>query len=412
LIYEYHPANEIRGSYYDIYQGKTIVVGLTSSVAVYRCIDIIRELIRRSADVIAVMSKEATKLVTPTLLEWATGNKVYTEFGGEVGHISLSRKASSMLICPATANTISKISSGIGDTSVTLLALSMLGLGKPVIIVPAMHYNLWKSPPLEKSINELKGYGVTVIPPRIEENRAKIAPIDDVLAAVEAQTLRGNDLKGLKILVTAGPTREFLDPIRFLTNASSGKMGVAIAREAYFRGAEVTLIHGPLTTSKPYYIRTKEVTTAEEMLNVVREELTKDSYDALIMAAAPTDFRFRESFKEKVSSERELGPLYLELNPKISLEIRRFFKGLMVGFSAEYVKGDKERLRLLAINKLKNRGFDIIVANDVSRKDIGFASDFNEVLIITKNEVLEIPKAPKTVIARIILDKVKVMIKK
>jgi len=405
-----HPVEEIRGSYFNIYEGRIIIFGLTSSAAIYKSIDVMRELIRRNAKVIAVMSEEATKLISPSLIEWATGEGVFTEFGGEVGHISLGRITSSMVVCPATANTIAKIAAGIGDTPVTLTALSILGLNKPLIIVPAMHYSLWSSPTFRDSLNKLMRYSnVVVVPPNIREGKAKIANVEDIVAAVEAATLRGKDLDGLRILVTAGPSREYLDGVRFLSNPSTGKMGIAIAREAYFRGANVTLIHGPVTTPIPYYIRTISVMSAEDMLRAVLNEIKTHKYDAIIMAAAPTDFKFKDIIEGKLDSSRGINVTLIP-NPKISVEVRKYFKGLIVGFSAEYVKGDKKLLKELALRKLHERGFDLVVANDVSRSDVGFASDFNEVLILSEREVVEVPKAPKSVIARTILDKVKVML--
>ena len=404
-----HPVEEIKGAYFDIYEGRTIIFGLTSSAAIYKSIDVMRELIRRNAEIVAVMSKEATKLISPTLIEWAIGKKVFTEFGGEVGHISLGRMASSMIICPATANTIAKIAMGIGDTPVTLTALSILGNNKPLVIVPAMHFSLWSSPTFKEALHKLVKYDVVIVPPKISEGKAKIADMEDIIAATEAATLRGKDLSGLNVLITAGPTREYLDSIRYLTNPSSGKMGIAIAREAYFRGADVTLIHGPVYTSVPHYIKSINVMSAEDMLKAVINEVKRRKYDVIIMAAAPTDFRFDKVIKGKIESSENIE-VTLRPNPKISLEVRKYFEGLIVGFSAEYAKGDKNLLKEHAIRKLHERGFDLIIANDVSRTDVGFASDFNEVLIVNGKEVAEVPKAPKSVIARIILDRIKVMI--
>jgi len=411
-ISNYHPANEIRGLKGRVLSGCTIVLGLTGSSAIYRSIDVARELIRRGARVIPVLSREAAKLVSPELFRWATGEEVFTEFSGEVGHIALSREASSMLICPATLNTISKVVNGIGDTTVTLVAMAMLGNGKPVIIVPAMHYNLWHTYEKLKLYQSLSELGITVVPPVISEGKAKIAGINDVVAAVEAVTLRGRDLSGLRILVTAGATREWLDRVRFLTNPSTGKMGLAIAREAYFRGAEVTLIHGFITgDSVPHYIKSINVSTTEEMAEAVVSEVRSKEYDAVILAAAPTDFKFSKVFSGRLSASD--APLSIELvaTPKISLIIRNYFKGLVVGFSAEYAEGSEELLVSNAIKKMKERLFDIIVANDVSRTDIGFASDYNEVYIIHRDgEVVKVSKTLKSEVARRILDEVKKML--
>ncbi len=402
---KHHPSSEIVGTYSSTLKDTSIVVGVTSSAAAYRAVDVVRELMRRGANVYVVMSKDATKLVSPMLFEWATGNDVYVEFGGETGHIALSKICSSMVIAPATLNTLAKVASGVADTSVVLIAITMMGMGKPVVVAPAMHKCLWDSPQTKEVLSKIKHWGVTVVPPSIKENKAKFPPVDDIVAAAEAATLRGKDLQGLKILVTAGPTREYLDPVRFLTNASSGRMGIAIAREAYFRGAEVTLVHGPVTVSVPHYIKSVGVRTTKEMLDAVISEVTSRNYDAVILAAAPVDYTFSEYSKEKIKSSSSELRLTLVPTPKISTELRKAFDGLLVGFAAETAFGSSSRLIELAREKLKKRGFNIIVANDVSRSDIGFSSDFNEVYIIDDRGLAEhIPKSPKSVIARRLLD--------
>ena len=403
-----HPSSEIIGTYSSVLKDNAIIVGVTSSAAAYRSIDVVRELMRRGAEVYVVMSKDAARLISPALFEWATGNEVFVEFGGETGHIALSKMCSSMIIAPATLNTMSKIANGIADTSVTLTAITMIGMDKPLVIVPAMHKYLWDSPQAKETLNKIGQWNVILVPPIIEEHKAKFPLIEDIVSAAEAATLRGKDLLGLRILVTAGPTREYLDPVRFLTNASSGKMGVAIAREAYFRGAEVTLVHGPMSTSVPHYIRSERVVTTSEMLDVVISEVTSGNYDAVILAAAPVDYSFSKYSKEKIKSSNKELELTLTPTPKISAELRKVFSGLLIGFAAETAFGDSNKLITLAQEKLRKRGFNVIVANDISRPDIGFTSDFNEVYIIDDKGIKEhIPKSPKSVIARRLLDIVK-----
>lgn len=405
---ESHPADEIRGSVSNHLSNIKIGFGLTGSVAIYRIIDVMRELIKRGAEIHVVMSKAATELLNPTLVEWATGSRVLTEFKGEVGHVSLSKEVSSFTIAPATADIISKLAHGVCDNPVSLTAVNVLGLGKPVVVVPAMHSGLWYSPPVNEALRKLEEFGVVVVPPDISDGRAKLPENEDIIAAVEASTLRGRDLRNIRILVTAGPTREYLDRVRFLTNASSGKMGVAIAREAYFRGADVTLVHGPLSVRKPHYVRSISVTTTEEMLNAVLSEVRSKKYDAVILAAAPADFRFRKHVEEKLKSDVGFLTVELETTPKISLGLRKEFSGLLVGFAAEVVEGEVSRLAELALEKLEKRGFDIIVANDVSRSDIGFTADYNEVLLISRRGRREfVGRSLKEVVARRILDLVK-----
>ncbi len=405
---ESHPADEIRGSVSNHLSNIKIGFGLTGSVAIYRVIDVMRELIRRGAEIHAIMSKAATELLNPTLVEWATGSKVLTEFRGEVGHVSLGKEASSFAIAPATADIISKLAHGVCDNPVSLTAVNMLGLKKPVIVVPAMHSGLWYSPPVNEAMRKLEEFGVVVVPPDISDGRAKLPENEDIVAAVEASTLRGRDLRNIRVLVTAGPTREYLDRVRFLTNASSGKMGVAIAREAYFRGADVTLVHGPLSVRKPHYVRSISVTTTEEMLNAVLSEVRSKKYDAVILAAAPADFRFRKYVEGKIKSDVGFLAVELETTPKISLGLRKEFSGLLVGFAAEVVEGEVSRLAELALEKLEKRGFDVIVANDISRSDIGFTADYNEVLLISRRGRKEfVGRSLKEVVARKILDLVR-----
>ncbi|MEM2006207.1 MAG: bifunctional phosphopantothenoylcysteine decarboxylase/phosphopantothenate--cysteine ligase CoaBC [Sulfolobales archaeon] len=404
---KWHPASEIRGKLSSVLSGKSIALGITSSVSLYRSVDLARELIRLGADVYVVMSPEATKYVTPRLFEWATGNDVFVDFAGEVGHITLAEICDAFVIAPATANTIAKIALGVSDTSVTVLAQSFLGLKKPVVMVPAAHYSLLTSPPISEAIGKLEKLGVTIVPPVIEERRAKYPPLEEVVAAVETTVLRSKDLKGLKFLVTAGPTREPLDNVRFLTNSSSGRMGLAIAREAYFRGAEVTLVHGPLAMATPHYIRSIAVRTTQEMLDAVLSELKSEIYDAIVLAAAPVDFRFADVVRGKISSEVDSLSAVMVPTPKISSEIRKVFEGLVVGFAAEFAGGRFDDLVSKAREKLAKRGFNIVVANDISKPDIGFASEYNEVVVLTdKGESVVVSKTRKAEVARVILDQI------
>ena len=404
----YHPAQEIEGTKVPVLSGRRIAFGLTGSVAIYRSVDVMRELIRRGAEVYAVLSEAATELVRPALIEWATGSKAFTSFAGETGHVALGRTCDSMVIAPATADILSKIAHGICDNPVSLTAVDVLGLGKPLIVAPAMHRGLWKSPPVVETIKKLEEFGVTIIPPVSLEGKAKYPSTEDVVAAVEAITLRGRDLRGLRMLVAAGPTREYLDNVRFISNPSSGRMGIAVAREAFFRGAQVTLVHGPLSVGKPHYIRSVGVETTEEMLQVIVGELSGNKYDVIVMAAAPADFRFGRKFSGKVRTKSGSITITLEPTPKIAAEVRKRFKGLLVGFAAECVAGDLNALAEAAQHKMRERGFDIIVANDVCAEDSGFATETNEVLIIVKGKEPEHVKLTlKSEVARRILDAVR-----
>ncbi len=403
----YHPVSEIAGVKGEVLKGKAVIFGLTASAAIYRSVDVMRELIRRGAKVYPLMTEEAASLISPTLIEWATGSKTYVRFAGGVGHVALGREASSMAIAPATANTICRLAAGVAEDAVTLTALEVMGLGKPLVLVPAMHYGMWVSPQVRDAVTRLRRWGVTILGPEVAEGKAKYPPIDEVVSAVESVTLRGKDLRGFRVLVTAGPTREWLDRVRFLTNPSSGRMGVEIARDACFRGAEVTLVHGPLTVPEPVCVRRIAVETTEGMLSVVLKEVRSTRYDAVVLAAAPLDFKFASRFEGKIRSGRPVN-VRLEPLPKISLALKREFKGLLVGFAAECVDGDYGELERRARAKLEERGFDIIVANDVCREGVGFGSEYNEVLILEREgSVTRVSTTLKSEVGRRVLDVVR-----
>jgi len=402
-----HPSKAIIGEESKTLIGKSVVLGVTGSIACYRSIDLARKIMRRGAEVYPVLSSKASELISPTLFEWATGNIAIVEFSGEVGHIQYAENADSMIIAPATANTIAKIANGISDTSVTLTAIAMKGAKKPVGIVPVMHLHLYRSPRMIKNIRELEAQGYMILPPIVEDDKAKMPEVDDIAHFTEVLTLRGRDLTGLKILVTAGPTREYLDPVRFISNPSSGRMGVSIAKEAYFRGAKVTLIHGPITIDIPSWIKAIGITSTDELLNSVMKELSKGDYDVVIFAGAPIDFKFKEFYQHKIESSK--GPITVELTltPKVVHEVRRKYPELyIVGFAAETVSTDDELIDK-AEEKLRRYGLNMIVANNVLRRDIGFSSLMNEVYIVDEHgRKLHIPKSRKEEIARIILDEI------
>ena len=404
-----HPSEDLLGEESRVLWGRKIVLGITSSVALYRSIDLARKLMRRGARIRIVMSREASRFISPLLFEWATGVKPIVDVGGEVEHIMLAREYDGMVIAPATANTIAKIAYGITDTSVTLTALSFHGMGKPVLVVPVMHLNMYHSRIVKENIDRLKQLGYHVLEPMIEEDKAKIPPIEEIALKTEVLVLRGEDLRGVRVLVTAGPTREYLDPVRFLSNPSSGRMGVAVAREAYYRGARVKLIHGPLCgVEAPLWVERTGVISTKEMREAVLEEIDKGEYDIIVLAAAPADYGFRETSQVKIDSSNRLV-VELEPTPKIIRDVVKAAKTkkpstIIIGFAAETVENDKELVER-ARRKLEKYGVDIIVANNVARKDIGFTSKYNEVYIVTKDKVEHIPKKTKEEIARIILDK-------
>ncbi|MEM0212311.1 MAG: bifunctional phosphopantothenoylcysteine decarboxylase/phosphopantothenate--cysteine ligase CoaBC [Candidatus Methanomethylicia archaeon] len=402
-----HPSKEIIGSWSNLLKGKKIVLCICGSVAAVRSPEIARGLMRHGAEVYTVMSKAATELIHPYLMEWATGNPVITHLTGKIEHVELCGKTSTkvdlVLIAPATANTISKIACGIDDTPVTTAVSTALGTGIPIMIVPAMHETMYTNPFVVENIRKLEEKGIIFIGPRIEEGKAKIASTEQVINAV-INFFTPKILSGMKVLITAGPTREYLDDVKFLTTPSSGKMGVALAEECIASGAETTLIMGPSNIEPPMNAKTINVVTCEEMLNAVINELNSKNYDFIFLSAAPLDFKFHEKIKGKISSD--IGELTVKLvsTPKISSQVRRYApKSVIVGFKAEYGVGIEEMIER-AYKRLLQNDLDLIVANDVSRRDIGFGSDYNEIYIIDRNRnVKHIPKMSKREIAREII---------
>ena len=402
-----HPSKDILSSKSRLLEGKRVALGICGSVAAVKSPEIARELMRHGADVWALMTGSAQQLITPDLMEWATGNPVVTALTGKIEHVALGRGppggADLVLIAPATANTIGKMASGIDDTPVTSLATTAIGAGVPIVLVPAMHGSMYEHPIVRENLKKLASLGIKIINPQIVEEKAKIADTDAIVEAVI--TLLGKrDLKSFNVLVTAGPTRSYVDAIRYLTNSSSGKMGFAFAREALARGASVTVIAGPTSTSPPSNSNVMRVGTTEEMLGAVRSELQSKNYDLLVMAAAPLDFAVAEKSNEKISSESPLTVRLVPL-PKIISEARRLSKHLfIIGFKAEYGLPSKELISRSS-RRLTDSGMDLIVANDLSRSDTGFGVDTDEVYVLDTNGlVAHIPLSSKREIARKVLD--------
>lgn len=294
----------IKGSKSSKLAGKEIVLGITGSIAAVESVKLSRELMRHGAEVYAVMSEDAKKIVHPYALEFGTGNPVVDEITGKVEHVSYAgdhdKKCHLILIAPATANTISKIAAGIDDTPVTTVVST--GFGKiPIIIVPAMHSSMYNNPIIAENIEKLKKYGVEFLTPQFEENKAKLPEIEDIVAAV-IKRLSVKDFEGKKVLVTAGPTIEKIDDVRFITNKSSGLMGIKLAEEFDMRGAEVILILGP--TQLNSYVKTHHVETYEEMF---KEVMSNKDVDIAIFAAATSDFHVDNYLTGKISSNKSFN---------------------------------------------------------------------------------------------------------
>jgi phosphopantothenoylcysteine decarboxylase/phosphopantothenate--cysteine ligase len=352
----------------------------------------------------------AGKIVHPYLMEWATGNEVVTELTGKIEHVALvgehSLKADLVLVAPATANTISKIACGIDDTTVTSVASTAFGSNCPIIIVPAMHESMYNHPVLAKNIRGLKALGVEFVGPRIEEGKAKIAKTKDVVEAVIRKLKVKKDFSGLRVLITAGATVEHIDPVRVVTNRSSGKMGVSIAEEALSRGADVTLVYGSGTVAAPPGARLVAVETTEQMYEAVISELKSKHYNVVVAVAAAADWTPEKPYSYKVSSH-ELRSLGLKLKPTVKIidSVKKVSpRTFLVAFRAEH-KLPKGELIESAHKRLLEAEADLIVVNDVGKKGAGFGTETNEVFIVDeKKSVVHVPLSKKREVAAKILD--------
>jgi phosphopantothenoylcysteine decarboxylase/phosphopantothenate--cysteine ligase len=405
-----HPSKDILETKGIELKKKRIVLCITGSVAAVQCSEIARELMRHGAEVVAVMSRMARKIISPHLMEWATGNPVVTELTGKIEHVALTgaypkSRADLILVAPATANTISKIACGIDDTPVTSTVSAAFGLNVPIMIVPAMHESMYRHPIVTENIKKLQTLGVEFVGPRIDEGKAKIATTESIVNAV-IRMLGAKDMKGSRVLVTAGPTIEYIDPIRVITNKSSGKMGIAVAEEAQRRGAETTLIFGHGTASAPSGMKILSAETTKQMHDLVLSELKATRYDVLVAVAAAADFAPENPYKEKVNSHTtpELK-VRLKSLPKIIDQVKKVSpRTFLVAFKAEYKVSDQELVER-ARKRLKDSQADLIVANDVGREGAGFQTDTNEVFIVGKGrEVVHIESAPKQDVAKRLLD--------
>lgn len=376
----------IRGSKSRLLQGKRIVLALTGGISIYRVPDIARELIRHGADVTTFMSREASELLGPRVMEWATGNPVYVELSGYAEHVNICTTANAVVIAPATANTVSKIANGIGDTSVTLCAMTALGSGVPLLLVPAMNESMWRNPIVRANIEKLRDLGVRFVEPIIEEGKAKLAPNQEVVDSV-IDLLSPRDMDGLSVLITSGPTHEYIDATKYITTPSSGLTGYYFAREASARGARVTLIEGPVSISDPPGVEVYKVESVLEMYDTAIKLVSKRHYDLAILTAAPLDFYVRDRVSGKISSDLDKVVIELIQAPKIARDLKKFSPNtFLIAYKAE-VGITEEELIARTLRRASEGDWDLALAHLVG-KGRGFSTERDEVIVLDKNGVI------------------------
>ncbi len=383
-------------------KGKSIILGITGGVAAYKALDLIREMRKEGKNVKVLMTESSKKFVTALSLEVASGNPVLSDtFESPFAHIETTKDADAMVVAPATANTISKFACGIADNLLTIAFMSFKG---SKIIVPSMNWRMYQNPILQDKLDYLKNKGVVEIPPESghlacgEEGIGRMARIETIMNALE-RALTKQDLKGLNVVVSAGPTREYIDPIRFISNRSSGKMGFSLAKTAYLRGADVTVISGSTCLNPLTEIEFIAVETTEEMEKAIMNKAK--GTDIVIMAAAVADFKPERSSLEKIERRNHLALHLLKTNDILSTIASLNERPFTVGFSAE-VGNKKDRAR----KKLLNKGIDMVVFNDVTVDGAGFDTDTNVVTILNKNEEFSLPRMSKDDVSNAIYDKI------
>jgi len=367
------PSWNIRNAKGNILSGRKIVLGITGSVAAEEMVKVSRELIRYGAEIFPVMTEDAKNIITPTSIEYATGKKVIDKITGLTEHVLLERDCDLLLIAPCSANTISKIANGIGDTTVSIFALTFLG-SKPILIVPAMSESMYRNPVIVENIKKLRELGITVMDPKMEEGKAKLPDMD----AIVAYTIRSlNKRFNKKMLIIGGATEEPIDDVRVITNRSSGITAIELAKAAFFYGADVKLMLGRSEAEPPNYIKTERFRSLDDLIFKINEMV---DYDTIFVPAAISDFR-TDKFDGKIKSGNEMT-LVLKPAPKFIKKLREKFDGDLIAFKAELGYDDllNESRRMIEEYALK-----FVVANDI--RDVKVES--TKVLIVTKNSVKE-----------------------
>lgn len=401
----------------DILKEKKILLGVTGSIAAYKAILLLRRLTQAGAQVTVVMTASAQRFITPLTFEALSGRKVHTDLFADadaIRHLSLAEETDLILIAPATANIIGKMANGVADDLLTTILITTRA---PIVMAPAMDGEMWNNPLLQRNISILKGMGCRIVSPEEgplasgKEAVGRLASEEAILSVVVEQLARKRDLEGESILVTAGPTREPLDPVRYISNRSSGKMGYAIARAALDRGARVILISGPTSIFPPTQAQLLRVETTEEMRRAVLRMVQEST--VVVMAAAISDYRPKEIQSKKFRRTTSGVSLDLEPTSDIIAEVasQKVSTGdhrILVSFAAE--TGDPVPQARI---KLQQKGLDLIVANDITLDGAGFDSDTNIVTLLDRNgQMKNLSRLPKLQVAEHILDHVCELLKK
>lgn len=396
-----HPTHLLRQTSSTKLKDKTIVLAVTGSIAAVRTVELVRELIRHGAKVRAVMSDASAGIIHPDALHYATGEPVITRITGAVEHVEYCGEqgiADLLLIAPCTANTISKMALGIDDTPPTTFAITALGSDIPILVVPAMHGTMYKHPAVVENIEKLKGMGVHFIGPIIEENIAKITTNEEILLCIQRK-LGDNSLKDKRVIITGGATMESIDPIRVLTNRASGRTGVALAQEAFRRGAEVVLVHPGILGL--FGITEVAAESAHEMISMVLDEIEKGC-DLLVSSAAISDYTI-EASGSKIKSGQELS-LNLRPTAKLLQKVRETYPDLdIIGYKAETHVSESELLTS-GRELLRKYNLSMVVANDVGSQGMG--TEINSVYLLDFSGASVGPVAgTKQFIASVIIDR-------
>lgn len=389
-------------------KGKHVLLGVTGSIAAYKIANLASMLVKLNADVHVIMTKNSEQFISPITFETLTGNKVIDDTfernsGYHVAHIAMAAEADVVMIAPASANVIAKLAHGIADD---MLTSTMLAVTAPILLSPAMNTHMYENPITQENIQKIKNLGYKIIEPADgylacgDTGKGKMPEPEVLCECILQEIACKKDMVGKKVLITAGPTRESIDPVRYITNHSTGKMGYALAENAARRGAEVTLVSGPTQLKKPRFVKVTDVITAEEMYRSVEKEF--DRQDIVVMSAAVADYRPEVVAENKIKKSDGEMKIPLERTTDILGTLTpRKKQQFICGFSME-----TENMLENSRAKLKKKNLDMIVANNLKVAGAGFGTDTNVVTIITEDSCEELPIMKKEEVAGAIFDRI------